>query len=70
MLSARTGSEQLISRRSDDKSYFAQRPGGVRRGTNWNAKLGIHAKVHWYSLMICSIDSGWITQLSGDCMTR
>src|ERR1039457_1547745 len=69
MLLNRTGSEQLISARADERSYCAHRPGGVRRGTNCTAKFGIHAKVHLYSLMICNMVSGCITQSSGDCIT-
>ncbi len=47
MLVARTGSEQLIKARTDDKLYCDQRERGVRRGTNWRAKFGTHASVHW-----------------------
>ena len=68
-LLARTGSEQLIKARTDERSYCAHRLRGVRRGTNWKAKFGIHARVHLYSLMIWSMVSGCITQSSGDCIT-
>src|SRR5208337_819163 len=69
MLLDRTGSEQLIIARTDERSYCVHRLGGVRRGTNWKAKFGIHAKVHLCSLMICNMVSGCITQSSGDCIT-
>ncbi len=46
MLLARTGSEQLIRARADERSYCDHRLGGVRRGTNWKAKFGSHDSVH------------------------
>src|SRR4029077_21231582 len=69
MLLARTGSEQLIKARTEERSYCAHRGRGVRRGMNWKAEFGIHASVHLYSLISCSMVSGCITQSSGDCIT-
>ena len=68
MLFERTGSEQLIKARTDDRSYCVRDRCGVRRGANWKAKFGSHARVHLYSLMICNMVSGCITQSSGDCI--
>src|ERR1019366_3417963 len=69
MLLDRTGSEQLIRARADERSNCVHRLTGVRRGRNRKAKFGIHAKVHLHSVMICNIVSGCITQSSGDCIT-
>ena len=69
MLAARTGSEQLISMRKDERSYSERSLSGTRRARNCRVKFGTHPRVHRYSEISCNMLPGCMTQSVGDCIT-